>query len=156
MCTCCHRLMYRQCVLCFNLPKYAKVRESELASVFSDTLLRMSPDGSYYICKTCHSAMVNSKVPVQAKANNFGLSIVPPELACLNSLETRLVCLRVPFMSVVALPPGKQRYIHGPCIFDSICTTLPRLPSQSQLIPLKFKRKLVYRHVWVCVPSEDP
>ena len=150
VCTCCHRIMYRQCVLCFNLSKYTKVSESELASVFSDTLLHMSPDGSYYICKTCHSALLRGKVPVQAKANNLGLSIVPPELACLNSLETRLVSLRVPFMSIVALPSGKQRCIHGPCInvpskLDNICTTLPRLPSQSELIPLKFKRKLVYQ-----------
>ena len=35
----------------FNLSKYTKVRESELASVFSDTLSHMSSDGSYYICK---------------------------------------------------------------------------------------------------------
>ena len=50
-------------------------------------------------------------------------------------------------MKMVALPSGKQRCIHGPavnvsCKLDSACTVLPRLPSQSELIALKLKRKL--------------
>ena len=108
--------MHRQCVLCFNITKYTKVSESDLNSVFSDTLLHMSPGGSYYICKTCHNALIillRGKVPVQTKASNLGLSIVPPEFACLNSHETRLVRLQVPFMSVVALPSGKHYSLHG-------------------------------------------
>ena len=53
-------------------------------------------------------------------------------------------------MKMVALPTGKQRCIHGPAVnvpskLDSICNVLPRLPSQTQLIPLKFKRKLRFR-----------
>ena len=48
-------------------------------------------------------------------------------------------------MKMVALPRDKQRCIHGPAVnvpsnVDTICTCLPRLPSQSKLIPLKFKR----------------
>ena len=51
---------------------------------------------------------------------------------------------------MVALPSGKQRCIHGPAVnvpskLDSVCTVLPRLPSQSELIPLKLKRKLAYK-----------
>lgn len=47
---------------------------------------------------------------------------------------------------MVALPFGK-RCLHGTAINvpSSICTMLPRLPSQSELIALKLKRKLVYR-----------
>ena len=53
-------------------------------------------------------------------------------------------------MKMVALRAGKQRCIHGPavnvpCKLDSVCTVLPRLPSQSELIPLKLKRKLAYK-----------
>ena len=62
----------------------------------------------------------------------------------------RLISLRVPFMKMVALPSGKQRCIHGPAVnvpskLDGICTMLPRLPSQSELIPLKLKCKLAYK-----------
>ena len=89
-------------------------------------------------------------MPIQAKANGLQLCLVPDELSCLNPLELRLVSLRVPFMKMVALPSGKQRSIHGPAVnvpskVDTICTVLPRLPSQSELIPLKLKRKLAYR-----------
>ena len=75
---------------------------------------------------------------------------MPPELSCLNSLEIRLLSLRVPFMKMVTLPSGKQRCIHGQAVYvpsklDSVCTVLPRLPSQSELIPLKLKRKLAYK-----------
>lgn len=75
---------------------------------------------------------------------------IPIELSNLNALELRLISLRVPFMKMVALPSGKHRCIHGPAVnvpskLDSICTMLPRLPSQSELIALKLKRKLTYR-----------
>ena len=89
-------------------------------------------------------------MPTQAVANGLRLSQVPPELSCLNFLEIRLLSLRVPFMKMVALPSGKQRCIHGPAVnvpskLDSVCTVLPRLPSQSELIPLKLKHKLAYK-----------
>ena len=52
-------------------------------------------------------------------------------------------------MKMVALPSGKQRCIHGPVVnvpvkLDGVVKTLPRLPDQSQLIPLKYKRKLCH------------
>ena len=74
----------------------------------------------------------------------------PAELSCLNALEQRLISLRVPFMKMVALPSGKQRCIHGPAVnvpsnVDRVCTMLPRLPSECELVPLKLKRKLSYK-----------
>jgi hypothetical protein len=35
--------------------------------------------------------------------------------------------------------------VNVPSKLDSVCTVLPRLPSQTELIPLKLKRKLVYK-----------
>ena len=51
---------------------------------------------------------------------------------------------------MVSLPVGKQKSIHGPAVnvpskLDTLCNELPRLPSQSELIPLKLKRKLSYK-----------
>ena len=88
-------------------------------------------------------------MPVQAKANGLKLCEIPTELSRLNALELRLICLRVPFMKMVALPAGKQKSIHGPAVnvpskVDTICNVLPRLPSQTELVPLKLKRKLAY------------
>ena len=89
-------------------------------------------------------------MPLQAKANGLQLCQVPAELSGLNPLELRLISLRVPFMKMVALPSGKQRSIHGPAVnvpskLDTVCTVLPRLPSQTEHIPLKLKCKLAYR-----------
>ena len=53
-------------------------------------------------------------------------------------------------MKMVALPSGRQRCIHGPAVniptkVNSVCSLLPRLPSETQLLPMKLKRKLSYR-----------
>ena len=69
-------------------------------------------------------------MPIQAKANGFNLSEIPPELSCLNPLEMRLISLLVPSMKMVVLPSGKQHCIHGPAVnvpskLDSVCTILP-------------------------------
>ena len=50
-------------------------------------------------------------------------------------------------MKMVALPCGKQHAIHGPAVnvptdLTPVCTLLPRLPSQTQMVPMKLKRKL--------------
>ena len=89
-------------------------------------------------------------MPLQAKANGLQLCSIPSQLCGLNMLELRLISLRVPFMKMVALPSGKQRFIHGPAVnvpskIDTICTVLPHLPSETELIPLKLKCKLAYR-----------
>ena len=142
VCTCCHRLMYKQTVVLLNQKKYVKVDQSTLADVFSANLKYITFDGNVYICKTCDGALSRGRMPLQAKANGLLLSPIPPVLSCLNPLELRLVSLRIPFMKMVALPSGKQRCIHGPAVnvpskLDSVCTVLPRLPSQTELIPLK-------------------
>ena len=150
VCTCCHRMMYRQTVVPYTKTKYTKASSELLEQIFSATHTYISSDGKQWVCKTCDAALKRGNLPLQAKANELQLCPVPSELANLNMLELRLISLRVPFMKMVALPSGKQRCIHGPAVnvpskVDTICTVLPRLPSQAELIPLKLKRKLAYR-----------
>ena len=150
VCTCCHRLMYRKSVVPCNLTKYSKCSNDLLNCVFSAELRHVCDTGNEWVCKTCDRALKRGVMPLQAKANGLHLSEIPPELYDLNALELRLIYLRVPFMKMVALPSGKQRSIHGPAVnvpskVDTICDMLPRLPSQSELVPLKLKRKLAYK-----------
>ena len=150
VCSCCHRLMYNKSVVPCNLAKYSKCTNNLLECVFSADLRYVSDTGNEWVCKTCDRALKRGAMPLQAKANGLQLSQIPLELSDLNALEVRLICLRVPFMKMVALPSGKQRSIHGPAVnvpskVDTICNMLPRLPSQSELVPLKLKRKLAYR-----------
>ena len=53
-------------------------------------------------------------------------------------------------MKLVTLPKGKQIAIHGPAVnvptnLDTICNILPRIPTETQLIPFKLKRRLQYK-----------
>ena len=150
VCTCCHRMMYKLSVVPYNRGKYTKASSELLEQVLSAKHNYISSDGKQWVCTTCDSALKRGNMPLQAKANGLQLCPIPSQLSGLNLLELRLISLRVPFMKMVALPCGKQRCIHGPAVnvpskVDTICTVLPRLPSQTELIPLKLKRKLAYR-----------
>ena len=148
VCTCCHRMLYRHAVIGFKPTKYTKA-SPELLTELSEHAY-VGSDGKQWVCKTCDGALSRGNLPVQAKANGMELDNQPANLSCLNALEQRLISLRVPFMKMVALPSGKQRCIHGPAVnvpsnVDRVCTMLPRLPSECELVPLKLKRKLSYK-----------
>ena len=150
VCMCCHRMMYKQTVLPYNGSKYTKASSELLELVFSDEHKYISSDSKQWVCRTCDGALKKGNMPLQAKANGLQLCPMPSQLSGLNLLELRLISLRIPFMKMVALPSGKQRCIHGPTVnvpskADTVCTVLPRLPSETELIPLKLKRKLAYR-----------
>ena len=148
VCTVCHRMMYYSNVVPFKRDKYNKGSPEMLDSVFS--VMYVCPNGSQWICHSCDRTLKRGTLPVQAKANGFQLDLIPPELDGLNELEIRLISLRIPFMKMVALPSGRQQSIHGPAVnvpsnVDNVCEVLPRLPSQTELIPLKLKRRLCYK-----------
>ena len=148
VCTCCHRMMYKHTVSVFRPTKYSKATPELLQQLAHHSYV--TDDGKQWVCKCCDVSLSKGVLPVQAKANGMGLGNQPPELSCLNPLEQRLISLHVPFMKMVALPCGKQRCIHGPAVnvpsrIDCVCTMLPRLPSECELVPLKLKRKLSYK-----------
>ena len=141
-------MMYKQNVVLFKPTKYTKANTELLSKLSEHSYVNF--DGKEWVCKTCDNTLSRGLLPVQSKANGMELDKVPPQLLCLNPLEKRLISLRVPFMKMVALPSGKQRCIHGPAVnvpskVDKVCTMLPRLPSQCELVPLKLKRKLSYK-----------
>ena len=132
VCTVRNRMLYESSVVLFNDSKY---EDNVLKSVSHQTYKHTSVDNKEWICRSCHNAMCRGNVPVQAKANGLDLDVIPDELKDLNTLELRLISLRIPFMKMVALPTGKQRCIHGPAVnvpskLDNVCTLLPRMPSK--------------------------
>ena len=148
VCTSCHRMLYKHAVIGFKPSKYTNISPQLLESLSDHAYI--TSEGQQWVCKTCDGALSRGNLPIQAKANGMQLAGEPAELSCLNALEQRLISLRVPFMKMVALPSGKQRCIHGPAVnvpskIDRVCTMLPRLPSECELVPLKLKRKLAYK-----------
>ena len=114
--TCCHRMMYRKIVVLCNKAHYTILDVNLFNNVFSADISYVSYDGKEWVCKTCDRALKRGNMPLHTKANGLWLSQVPPELSNLKALELRMICLRLPFMKMVALPSGKQRSIHGPAV----------------------------------------
>ena len=147
-------------VVC-KISKYTKASNELLKQVFCAKHNYISNDGNLWLCSACDNALARGNMPVQAKANNLQLDDLPIELSTLNALEQRLMSLRVPFMKMVALPSAKQRSIHGPAVnvpskLDSLCTVLPRLPTETNLIAFKLKCKLKYKghYMYDCVSPQ--
>ena len=96
-------------------------------------------------CRTCDRTLSEVTCHCKLKPMVYSCAQVPTKHSSLSALELRLICLRVPFLKMLALPTGKQRSIHGPAVnvpskVDTICEVLPRLPSQAEMVPLKLKR----------------
>ncbi len=51
VCTCCHRMMYRETVVCCNKQKYNKASSDVLEKVFGADLSYTSADGKEWLCK---------------------------------------------------------------------------------------------------------
>lgn len=102
------------------------------------------------ICNTCHKYLKEGKVPPCSLMNGFSFPKRPPELD-LTPLEERLVAPRIPFMQLREKPRGGQLSITGnvvnvPADVTTTIQKLPRLRSEDETIPLKFKRNLMFKH----------
>ncbi|XP_062607417.1 glutamic acid-rich protein-like [Saccostrea cucullata] len=148
VCICCNRLLYEQTV--------NKITKNTFKTVDPDVLNEALPDWCFdqkeisYICKTCILSLHKKKIPAQATINELHLTELKEPLISLTDFEARLVSQRLIFMKILALPRGRQKAIHGtvvnvPVDSSQTCTLLPRLPTNSGLIPVKLKRKLEYR-----------
>lgn len=105
---------------------------------------------SEWICHCCHNHLKKGQMPSLAVVNNLKLVEIPPQLACLNIIETHLVKKVVSFQKVMPLPKGKQNCIVGnvilvPSEVNDTINSLPRVADQSQTIRVKLKRKLSYK-----------
>ena len=146
--------MYRKTVIVYNSSKYTKTPASVVQVLSLHESGYHKTDGSNWICRTCDITLKRGKLTVQSVVNNLRLQQIPEELAQLNALERRLIRQRIPFMKMVALPSGRHHCVHGPAVniptnLDPVCSLLPRLPSQTQILSMKLKRKLCYRRYYM-------
>ena len=144
-CCSCRRLLYRQSVLCYTVKRYKKTSASLL-----DCCGGNETSSKKFICKTCDASLKKDKMPCQAEANNLYFDNIPDALQDLCPLEQRLISQRLPFMQIASLPRGGQKGIKGavvnvPAQIDTIVKTLPRMPTDCGLVPVKLKKKLEYK-----------
>jgi len=165
VCCVCNRLLFGHQVLCCKKEDYAKRKDMALVAekcITENYLHRCNDDcevpckwldmgrGQLWICHTCHFKIKRRVMPPECVLNNMAVHPIPPELACLNSLEQHLIALHIPFMKMLALPKGGQNGVHGPvtCVPANIVQTsnlLPRSEMEGSLLRVKLKRKLTYK-----------
>ena len=147
ICTCCDQLWYKSSVTKCNANNYSKCQQNIVQSCITGV---KSVDNTEWICNACHLNIKEGKLPQCSKANGMGFPNKPSVLD-LTPLEERLISPRIPFMLIRELPRGGQLSIHGnvvnvPSDVNSTVHTLPILISESQIIPIKLKRRLSYKH----------
>ncbi|XP_078795965.1 uncharacterized protein LOC144988822 isoform X2 [Oryzias latipes] len=165
VCCVCNRLLFHHQVLLCVRETYSKsLKMAEIADVCisEDYLHRCNMDcespclfigtarSALWICHCCDSKLKRGLTPPEWVGNNLEVCPVPPELACLNSLEQHLIALHIPFMKMLALPKGGQNGVHGPitCVPANLVQTtnvLPRSDMEGSLLRVKLKRKLTYK-----------
>ena len=73
VCTCCHRMMYKQSVVSCNPTKYAKIESAMLDEIFHADHAYVDYDGKKWLCNTCDRALSRGNMPLQAKAKGLQL-----------------------------------------------------------------------------------
>ena len=110
---------------------------------------KTSVDNKEWVCKTCHSHLIENRLPPCSVANGM---VFPskPDFFDLNELECRLLAPRIAFQKLIQAPRGRQLKIHGnivnvPADVYSTVKMLPRLPNDTATIKVNLKRKLQYK-----------
>ena len=129
------------------MKQFVQVKYSSLPVLFTGV---KSYDGNEYICVTCDKNVIKGKIPCQGVCNRMLVDEIPPELACLEKLESVLIAQRFIFEKLIILPNKQQRKIRGavvnvPINHETVCSTLPRPSSDSGIIMVKLKRILQYK-----------
>ena len=135
----------------FNLNKKLDQSDKNLLKMLNQHQV-LSVDGHYYPCSTCKSGLLSGKMPSMAVGNGLELNTDPqrPEL---TELENNLISHSINFQKIVVF--RKSRWLQGqgkmisvPVKAHDIMNTvksLPRLPSEAGLVPIKLKRKRLYK-----------
>ena len=140
VCSSCHQTWFKQSV---------KTVSSLSKNIDTPLLLQCltgyhSVANEEWICNTCINNIRHGKVPRLSVLNGMGFPEQIPELK-LNSLEERLISLRIPFMQIRTLNSGGQFSLKGsvvnvPTEIEPTIRALPRLQKESETIPIKLKR----------------
>lgn len=144
VCTSCCQIFFRHSVIIMKTKNFK-------ACLIKDCVKGIkSVSGMEYICYQCNNYLKNSEVPPCSIGNNMSFPDVPDELKNLTQLEQLLISPRIPFMKIRELPRGGQLGIKGnvvnvPADVNKTVRLIPRNMSESETIPVKFKRSLNFK-----------
>ena len=140
VCSCCNQIWFKQSVKLLS-----SVSKSIDSSLFTQCVKGYRSVGNQeWICTTCSNNLRQGKIPRLSVVNGMSFPEQLPELK-LNSLEERLISLRIPFMQIRSLSSGGQFSLKGsvvnvPTEIEPTIRALPRMQNESETIPIKLKR----------------
>lgn len=144
--TSCDQLWYRD-----NVTNADQIRQS-IPDIIKYLNNRKSVDSKEWVCRTCHSHLVQNKVPPCTVANGM---VFPekPEFFDLNELEWRLPSPRIALQKLMEAPRGRQLMLHGNIVHvpaNVTCTIsmLPRLQSQTATIKVAIQKFSIVIKCW--------
>lgn len=110
----------------------------------------VSKDAAFYCCHTCIRYLKKSRLPPMSIKNNMSIVDLTEHIDTLTSLEESLVAKKLIFQKIFPLRISlmlaiKDKLIMVPITDEDVINTLtklPRIPSESGLIDVQWKRKL--------------
>ena len=125
--------------------KFMLLQQSdECSPVLNTTCIK---DNHINICKTCYQNLSCGQIPNASILNN-AWGDVPPELACLNALEEKMIALYVCNTKIVICPLGQTARIGGTAyVMNDLVSNvevLPRMPNMTDTllaVPRKYNNQ---------------
>lgn len=105
-------------------------------------------------CTTCHTHLARKSLPAYAKPNGIRFPVLPLEITQLNTLEARLVAMRIEFGRFHELPRSRQHSLKGsiinvPVNMPTLQTCLPRTLHDTDTLFCKLKRRTTDAHAYI-------
>ena len=148
-CSCCMQTNFRE-----YMNKVVNLRPGKHMQLLKECLTSYkSFDNCEYICNQCKIAIYSDKVPKFSIKNKMGFPPIPPELM-LFKLEEVFASPVMLFINIRELPVGGQYSMRGgichvPIEISPLVDKLPRTLNSEEVINIKIKRKLEYKHCYI-------
>lgn len=151
-CNSCNRQLFRRSVLILQPDQWNRMKE-KCGINFLKTVLHEVPMHQEHplivLCHNCNKIILSKKIPNINVSNELLLDEVPPELAIMWDLEQQLIVPEILFMKIFemrksGMPKLVNKVINVPLHESDIISTLsklPRMPDDSALLNVIFKRK---------------
>ena len=107
-------------------------------------------EGRCFICKVCHGHLRENNMPPKAAANCLEATAVPDDVRLGSYLEEALLARTLLFMKIFSLKSSLMPAVKDKCVVIPIehadvlntVQSLPRLPSESGIIDIQWKRRV--------------
>jgi len=153
ICSSCGNLWFKRSISDYKISEIIDKKLCSLIFLNNYCKLRSCPD-VITLCSTCKAYILKEKIPTLNLSKGLEFKPLPDCLTKLSNLEERFVSPRIPFMNIIQLLHQGQQSLHGnivnvPVSVDEMISVLPREFQDTQLIQIKFMRKMGFKKVYI-------